>query len=129
MPTDAERRLWLRLRGKQVGEARFRRQHPIGPYVVDFCCLERRLVVEVDGGQHAQRAAADAARTRWLERAGYRVIRFWNNDALKHTDAVVQAIADAFAGVADGPATSPLEGEVDAERRVGGEMEGSAHVR
>jgi very-short-patch-repair endonuclease len=75
-PTDTETRLWSRLRRKQVAGARFRRQVPIGPYHVDFLCPAYRLIVEVDGGQHANRAAYDAARTRRLEAAGYTVLRF-----------------------------------------------------
>jgi len=81
-PTDAEQRLWNRLRQRQLAGARFRRQQPIGPYVVDFVCQELRLVIEVDGGQHVENAAADDERTHWLEREGYRVVRFWNHDVL-----------------------------------------------
>ena len=72
-PTDAEIRLWSRLRGKQLAGLRFRRQHPLGPYVVDFFCAEAKLIVEVDGGQHADDGEA---RTRWVEARAYRVIRF-----------------------------------------------------
>ncbi|MBI2584933.1 MAG: endonuclease domain-containing protein, partial [Rhodospirillales bacterium] len=71
---------------------RFRRQAPLGPYVVDFLCFDARLVVEVDGGQHADDAAADLARTTWLEAQGYRVLRFWNHDVLRNRDGVVEAI-------------------------------------
>src|SRR5581483_1370190 len=85
--TDAERRLWSKLRGQQLAGLKFRRQAPIGPYIVDFVCLERKLVVEVDGGQHA-RDGTDDRRTAWLEREGYRVIRFWNNDILRNTEGV-----------------------------------------
>jgi len=95
-PTDAEIRLWSRLRRKQLEGARFRRQQPIGPYVADFFCPEARLIVEVDGGQHAQDQIRDAVRTRWLEGRGYRVLRFWNNDVLANTDGVVLAIRDAL---------------------------------
>lgn len=95
-PTEAEKRLWSRLRGKQMGGIRFRRQHPIGPYVVDFFCAEAKLVIEADGGQHAEDGPA---RTAWLEACGYRVIRFWNNDILSNTDGVllliIQALRDA----------------------------------
>ena len=92
-PTDAEIRLWSRLRGKQLAGFRFRRQHPLGPYVVDFFCAEAKLIVEVDGGQHADDGEA---RTRWLEARTYRVIRFWNNDVLANTDGVLQMIRDAL---------------------------------
>ena len=80
--TDAERALWQVLRNRQVSGYRFRRQAPIGPYVVDFVCFEIRLVIEVDGGQHIERADYDEGRTAWLEGAGFRVIRFWNNEVL-----------------------------------------------
>src|SRR5260221_124580 len=80
--TDAERALWARLRRKQLDGARFRQQVPLGPYVVDFLCFERRLIVEVDGGQHSLAMPADQARTAWLEERGFRLIRFWNHDVL-----------------------------------------------
>ena len=96
-PTQAERRLWRALRLRQIGNVKFRRQQPIGNYVADFVCLEHRLIVEVDGGQHASRVAYDKRRTRWLESRGYVVLRFWNNDVLANTDGVVQSIFDAVA--------------------------------
>jgi len=89
--TDAERVLWQRLRGGQL-RVKFRRQHPFEGFVLDFVCLECRLVIEVDGGQHAQAAAEDAARTAALEGAGFCVLRFWNNEVLGETDAVVERI-------------------------------------
>jgi len=94
--TDAELRLWLRLRCEQVGGFRFRRQIPIGPYIVDFVCYRVRLIVEVDGGQHATIEAQDARRTGWLASQGFRVLRFWNTDVLNETDAVVGQIAEAI---------------------------------
>lgn len=93
--TDAERLLWSRLRRKQIHGQRFRRQHPIGPYIADFACTERRLVIELDGGQHVQAREKDAARTRWLATRGYRVLRFWNNDVLTNIDAIVHVVASA----------------------------------
>ncbi|HEY7655224.1 MAG TPA: DUF559 domain-containing protein [Burkholderiales bacterium] len=93
--TDAEKRLWRRLQRRQIGRAKFRRQQPIGRYIVDFVCFECRVIIEVDGGQHAERRYDDEQRTRWLEARGYRVLRFWNNDVLEHTDAVAQAVFDA----------------------------------
>ncbi|MFZ5512286.1 MAG: endonuclease domain-containing protein [Pseudomonadota bacterium] len=89
--TDAERKLWHRLRGEQPG-VKFRRQHPFENYILDFVCLEKKLVVEVDGSQHAQAIAGDAARTTALERAGFRVLRFWNNEVLEETEAVLERI-------------------------------------
>jgi very-short-patch-repair endonuclease len=89
--TDAEKRLWQRLRGRQMAGFKFRRQHPFMDFVLDFVCLEMRLVVEVDGGQH-QDNAADGVRDQRLRDAGFRVLRFWNNQVLEETDAVVDAI-------------------------------------
>ncbi len=92
-PTDAEMRLWSRLRRKQLEGFRFRRQHPLGPHVVDFFCAEATLIVEVDGGQHGDDGET---RTRWLEARGYRIVRFWNNDVLANTEAVLGMILDAL---------------------------------
>ena len=104
-PTDAEMRLWSRLRRHQIDGFRFRRQQPIGRYVVDFFCPEAKLIVEVDGGQHA---GESDVRTRWLTGRGYRIIRFWNNDVLRNTDGVVEKIR----AVLRAPRfPSPLEGE------------------
>jgi len=100
--TDAERRLWYRLRARQIGGAKFVRQDPIGLYVVDFVCREQRLVVEVDGGQHAT-DLRDAVRDQWLKDRGYRVLRFWNNDVLANTEGVLEAIAAALSEAAGAP--------------------------
>lgn len=83
-PTEAEKRLWARLRHKRLDDFRFRRQAPIGPYIVDFFCPSAKLVVELDGGQHGERSQRDAAHTRWLEKRGYRVIRFWNTEVFEN---------------------------------------------
>ncbi len=110
--TDAERKLWLLLRDRRFAGFKFRRQHPLGPYVADFVCLKRRLVIEVDGGQHADRAAADAVRTDWLAAQGYRVLRFWNNQVLGQAQAVLQVIEEALDGHPS-PPPSPSRGEGD----------------
>ena len=89
--TDAERKLWYRLRGDQLG-LKFRRQHPFENYMLDFVCLAAKLIVEVDGGQHLEQAEHDAQRTAALEKAGFRVLRFWNNQVLAEIDSVVEAI-------------------------------------
>jgi very-short-patch-repair endonuclease len=93
-PTDAERLLWRKLRFWQVDGLKFRRQQPLGQYIVDFVCLEKRLVVEVDGGQHAEDANYDNNRDAWLREQEFIVLRFWNNDVLKNTDDVVTAIVE-----------------------------------
>ena len=94
--TDAERRLWSRLRGRGLEGFKVRRQHPVGPFVVDFACLEARVVIEVDGGQHAESAAADAQRTARLEAEGFRVLRFWNTEVLGNLEGVLEVIAAAL---------------------------------
>jgi very-short-patch-repair endonuclease len=91
-PTDAERRLWSCLRRKQMGHFKFRRQHPFGDYVIDFVCLEAMLAVEVDGGQHSEEREQDAVRTKSLNEAGFKVLRFWNNDVLRDIEAVKESI-------------------------------------
>jgi len=95
--TDAERRLWSALRDRRLRGYRFRRQYPIGDFIVDFACTRHHLVVEADGGQHADNQG-DLRRTVWLESEGWRVLRFWNNDALANTDGVVETILRELAG-------------------------------
>ena len=91
--TEAEARLWSRLRSRQIGNAKFVRQFPIGPYIVDFCCRAAKLVVEVDGGQHAD-DPRDFARSDQIMAHRYVVLRFWNNDVLANTNGVLETIAD-----------------------------------
>lgn len=93
--TDAERRLWSALRGRRLQGYKFRRQHPEGPFVLDFACIEHRLAIEVDGGQHAD-SEADHRRTPWLESQGWRVLRFWNNEILSNTEGGVATILRAL---------------------------------
>ena len=88
--TDAERRLWEYLRAGRLEGFKFRRQHPVPPYVLDFCCKECGLAIELDGSQHSE--DADALRSRYLESQGWRIVRLWNNDVLNNTDAVIEAI-------------------------------------
>jgi very-short-patch-repair endonuclease len=95
--TDAERRLWAVLRDRRLRGYKFRRQHPIGKFIVDFACTKHRLVIEADGGQHDERMS-DARRTAWLESQGWRVIRFWNNDILANTEGVMSAVLQALRG-------------------------------
>jgi len=93
--SDAEIRLWAHLRSRRLAGYRFRRQHPIGPFIVDFACTEHRLIGEADGGQHSENAA-DERRTKWLVARGWRVVRFWNNDILAHTESVLETILAAL---------------------------------
>ena len=94
-PTDAELRFWNAVRSRQINGAKFRRQWPIAGYVADFVCLEAKLVVEIDGGQHND-SIADEARTQALVAAGYTVIRFWNNDVLQNPDGVLERLLAAL---------------------------------
>ena len=103
--TDAERKLWARLRGRQIQNFKFRRQHPIPPFVADFCCLERRLIVELDGSQHSD--SVDAGRTALFEQQGWQVVRFWNNDVVWRIDAVLEAIVHILSSPYPHPNPSP----------------------
>ncbi|HEV3146095.1 MAG TPA: DUF559 domain-containing protein [Gemmataceae bacterium] len=90
--TDAERRLWAELRYRQLEGAKFRRQAPVGNYIVDFVTFEKKLIIELDGGQHAEQTEEDAIRTAWLESQGFRVLRFWNHLIFEDLEMVMQAI-------------------------------------
>ncbi len=107
-PTDAERRLWHYLRDRRFCGLKFRRQHPVGKYIADFACPERGLIIELDGGQHATQRERDARRGRELEKHGYRVLRFWDNDVLVRTQVVLEAI---YAELFSSPQPSPHRGE------------------
>ena len=91
--TDAEKRLWRALR-TGLPQFKWRRQMPIGPYFADFACFAEKLVIELDGGQHADAVGFDTARTEFIEARGYRIIRFWNNDVLSNTTGVVERITE-----------------------------------
>ena len=111
--TVAEIRLWQRLRSRQLAGCKFRRQHPYLDFVLDFVCLERRLVIEVDGGQHLENER-DQRRDKRLQEAGFLVLRFWNNQVLQETDAVVEVIWAALHNAVVIPhphPNHPLEGE------------------
>ena len=90
--TDAEKKLWTALRGRQLNGFKFRRQHPAGNYILDFVCLEAMLVIELDGGQHQQQQFYDQQRDSWLVAQGFRVLRFWNNEVLNQFDSVCEEI-------------------------------------
>jgi very-short-patch-repair endonuclease len=115
--TEAEKKLWRALRSK-LPQYKWRRQMPVGPYFADFACFAERLIVELDGGQHAAAAEKDAARTGFLAAQGYRVLRFWNNDVLSNTDGVLHRIAEGLStspsrGFAAGPSLSRGRGQVE----------------
>ncbi|MFP6733295.1 MAG: DUF559 domain-containing protein, partial [Rhodospirillales bacterium] len=95
-PTEPEKRFWNRVRAQQLDGFRFRRQAPIGDYVVDFYCPEAKLIVELDGGQYDGRAGEDAVRTAWLEGKGFRVVRFWNNQVFENMNGVLESLRGAL---------------------------------
>ena len=105
--TDAEQKIWLQLRDRRLNGIKIRRQHPIGQYIVDFVCLEKKLIIELDGGQHAEQVENDQRRTEYLKTRGYRVLRFWNHDVLTKTDNVLEEIVQAIEQ-SDIPHPSPL---------------------
>lgn len=110
--TDAEHKLWFQLRARRFLDLKFKRQKPVGPYIVDFVCLEHGLVIELDGGQHVERQTRDEQRSAYLAERGFRVLRFWNDDVLKQTDSVLEAIRLAIAGTDPSPPTPlPQAGE------------------
>jgi len=95
-PTNAEAIIWATLRGARMQGFKFKRQQPIGAYIVDFVCFECGLVVEIDGGQHADDVSADQYRTQWLQSQGFRVLRFWNNEVIERRDDVLESIIRAL---------------------------------
>lgn len=114
--TDVERLLWRRLRNRQLGGHKFRRQHPIGPFFVDFVCLEKKLVIEVDGGQHARNLEADVKRSDYLKERGYQVLRFWNNEVLEESKSVLSVILSSLLKD-EPPHPSPLTPALSPQKR------------
>jgi len=90
--TDVERLLWRLLRARQIEGLKFRRQEPIGRYIVDFVCFESKLIIEVDGGQHSIETEKDKERDEWFKSQGFKVHRFWNNEVLTNTEGVLEVI-------------------------------------
>jgi adenine-specific DNA-methyltransferase len=105
--TEAERTLWRYLRLRQSCGNKFRRQQPIGKYIVDFVCFEKKLIVEVDGGQHNEQVVYDSERSEWLEKQGFRILRFWNNQVLKEIDAVKERIMEVLSSDSYTPHLNP----------------------
>ncbi|MFZ5448375.1 MAG: endonuclease domain-containing protein [Thermodesulfobacteriota bacterium] len=107
--TDAENRLWFHLKGKQIEGVKFRRQEPIGKYIVDFAAFEKRLVIEIDGGQHAEEEKDnDVQRDAWLNGQGFKVLRFWNNEVLQNLEGVLETIR--LNCLSHPPLTPPIKG-------------------
>ena len=104
--TDAERAIWKSVRNRQLGGFKFRRQKPIGPFIVDFVCIEKKMVIEIDGGQHALNTAHDVKRSEFLRNRGYKILRFWNSDVLKEKNAVLEEILSNLKG-SPSPRPSP----------------------
>ncbi|MDP3841104.1 MAG: endonuclease domain-containing protein [Oxalobacteraceae bacterium] len=90
--TDAEQRLWYHLRAHRFMDLKFKRQKPVGRYIVDFVCLELRLIIEIDGGQHAEQVEYDQRRDAWLRNQGYTILRFWNNEVMQQLESVLEQI-------------------------------------
>ncbi len=105
--TDAECRLWSMLRGRQIGNAKFRRQQPIGPFIVDFVCLEHRLIIEADGSQHGE-SPHDSVHDAYLRHQGIAVLRFWNYDILTNDEGVADMILAEMARIEGGQSLLPL---------------------
>ncbi|MDB5801951.1 MAG: cytosine-5-methyltransferase [Rhodocyclales bacterium] len=111
--TEAEKCLWYHLRAHRFMGLKFKRQKPVGPYITDFICLEKHLVVEVDGGQHAEALTYDEARDKYLNEQGFAVLRFWNNDVLNQTDAVLEKIRITVEGCDQPSPPTPLPQAVE----------------
>lgn len=90
--TNVEHLLWQKLRNRQILNFKFRRQFPIDPFIVDFCCLELKLIIELDGSQHFEQAIYDEERSLYLEQRGFKVIRFWNNEVIENTEGVLEKV-------------------------------------
>jgi len=94
--TDAESCLWRRLRARQIHGLKFRRQHPVGNYILDFACIDAKLAIEVDGGQHYELQSQDSKRSAWLEAQGWKVLRYWNNEVLQNIEGVLVEVLNAL---------------------------------
>jgi very-short-patch-repair endonuclease len=101
--TDAESKFWYKVRVHRLAGYKFKRQYPIGPYIADFVCLEEKLIVELDGGQHATRQKYDRERDAFLMAKGFRVLRIWNNDLLTNSEGVMETVLRELRGVAPSP--------------------------
>ncbi len=118
--TEAERKLWQQLSGRKLAGVRFNRQFPVGQFICDFVSREMRLVIEIDGGQHAAAAEYDARRTRFIEAQGYRLIRFWNSEVLDYIDGVLKAIEQVLDNMPSPNPSRKREGSLWSPRPKGG---------
>lgn len=116
--TDAEALLWKLLRNRRLAAAKFRRQHPMGRYILDFYCVEKKLCIELDGGQHGEAIAYDQLRDQWLQGQGIRILRFWNNQMLMETEGVLEMIYQAL--LADSVITSAATAATSASALIPG---------
>ena len=110
--TDAELRLWFHLRAHRFMGKKFKRQKPVGHYIVDFICFDPKLIVEIDGGQHAEQVEYDRRRDAYLHSEGFTVLRFWNNQVLCETDTVLESIRQAITTLSPGPSPASGRGEI-----------------
>jgi very-short-patch-repair endonuclease len=106
--TDAEKKIWRYLRSKQMNSLKFRRQQPIGNYIVDFVCFDIRLIIELDGSQHIEEKEKDEERDQWLKTQGFTVLRFWNNDVMNNIAGVLNVVNDYCCNCP--PLTPPIKG-------------------
>ncbi|MGI6595714.1 MAG: DUF559 domain-containing protein [Elusimicrobia bacterium] len=113
--TDTEKFLWKHLRNKQITGIKFRRQQPVGKYIVDFISCEMKIIIEVDGGQHTINRAKDIKRDRYLNKEGYKVLRFWDNEVLTNIEGVIEVI---MRHLSPSPLPSPLKGEGEKGREA-----------
>src|SRR3990167_7243095 len=113
--TEAEKLLWSKIRNRQILNLKFRRQQPIPPYIVDFYCEDRLLIIELDGGQHNE--DIDRARTDFLNKKGYQILRYWNNDVLGNIDGVMEDIMNKIGGIAPPPPPPPPGGGGEKKKR------------
>lgn len=116
--TDAEQRIWYHLRAHRFMGLKFKRQKPLGHYIVDFVCVEQRLIIEIDGGQHAEQTEYDQRRDVWLQSQGYTILRFWNNEVMQQLESVLEQIRLTIPLSADStlsPSPSPARGRGEAK--------------
>ncbi|NOT10803.1 MAG: endonuclease domain-containing protein [Methylococcaceae bacterium] len=114
--TDVEQLLWKQLRNRNVFNYKFRRQYPIEPYIVDFICFDLKLIIELDGGQHANQADYDQQRSLFLENRGFKVIRFWNNEVTENSDGVLEVIRRLIEGIEYGLNTDHPDGCLNGDK-------------